>query len=78
MIPRNVYLLMVVFLFTNCSTHFESTSEEKKMDIMFEKKLVKELNKIRRVKGLHEIQTQKSVDEKRDKNPFDAQMRRGY
>ena len=78
MIQRNIYLLMVILFFTSCSAHFESTTEEQKMDYIFEQELVKELNKIRRVKGLSEMQTQRSVDNHANKNPFDAQMRRGY
>jgi uncharacterized protein YcfL len=78
MIPKYIFLLIVIFFFTSCTTHFESTTEEQKMDYIFEQELVKELNKIRRVKGLSEIQTKRSVLHDSNKNPFDAQMRRGY
>ncbi|CAA6799826.1 MAG: Unknown protein [uncultured Sulfurovum sp.] len=78
MIQRNIYLLIVGLFLTSCSAHFESTTEEQKMDYIFEKELVKELNKIRRVKGLSEIQMQRSVLNYGNKSPFDAQMRRAY
>jgi len=78
MIVKNIFLLIVIFFFTGCSGHLKSTTEEQKMDYIFERALVKELNKIRRVKGLSEIKTHKSVENYGNKNPFDAQLRRGY
>ncbi len=70
--------LLITLLLVNCSGHLEPTSNEKIMDDKFEKELVKELNKIRRAKGLHEISPQSREEGISEVNPFDAQMRRGY